>query len=316
MLQGVLCGVAACMIWGTVYIAPLILKGYDPLLIALGRYVVFGALSAGLAFAERRELARYSMRDWTTALALGIIGNLVYYWMLAEAVTHAGAPIAGAFTALIPILVAVIGNERAKATGRNIPWRRLAAPLSLVLIGMICLNITEFMHFVVSGRASSGTFWLGVAYAFGSLILWTWYPLTNAAWIESHPAASPRAWATAQGLTLLPAAAARLALYLPARGLTLAEALGASPALFIVVLLFLGIAASWVGILLWSQMSRTLPSALAGQMIVFETIFAVIYAHVLRREWPTPLMSIGMALLLIGIVASLRAFRMPRSDRR
>jgi hypothetical protein len=90
-------------------------------------------------------------------------------------------------------------------------------------------------------------------------------------------------------VTLLPAAAAGLALYLPAHGLTPAAALGPSPALFISVLFFLGIVASWVGILLWSQMSRTLPSALAGQMIVFETIFAVIYAHILRREWPTAL---------------------------
>ncbi|MFU0842511.1 MAG: EamA domain-containing protein [Burkholderia sp.] len=315
MLQGVICGVAACMIWGTVYIAPLILGEYDPVLIALGRYFVFGALSAGLAFVERRELARYSAKDWMTALALGIVGNLVYYWMLAEAVTHAGAPIAGAFTALIPILVAVIGNVQAKATGRNIPWRRLAVPLSLVLLGMACLNGTEFVHYVVSGRTSSGTFWLGVAFAVGALFLWTWYPLTNAAWVESHPKASPRAWTTAQGVTLLPAAAAGLALYLPAHGLTPAAALGPSPVLFISVLFFLGIVASWVGILLWSQMSRTLPSALAGQMIVFETIFAVIYAHILRREWPTALMVIGMALLLTGIIASLRAFREPREGR-
>ena len=56
-------------------------------------------------------------------------------------------------------------------------------------------------------------------------------------------------------------------------------------------------------------MSQKLPSALGGQLIVFETIFSVIYAHVWRAEWPTWSMTIGMVMLLVGVVASLRAFR-------
>jgi drug/metabolite transporter (DMT)-like permease len=60
---------------------------------------------------------------------------------------------------------------------------------------------------------------------------------------------------------------------------------------------------------LWNAMSQKLPPALGGQLIVFETIFTVIYAHVWREEWPTCSMTIGMVMLLVGVVASLRAFR-------
>ena len=47
-------------------------------------------------------------------------------------------------------------------------------------------------------------------------------------------------------------------------------------------------------------------------MIIFETIFAVTYAHLWRSEWPTPLMLVGLGLLLMGVTASLKVFRKPR----
>ncbi|MBR5459210.1 MAG: EamA/RhaT family transporter, partial [Burkholderiaceae bacterium] len=60
---------------------------------------------------------------------------------------------------------------------------------------------------------------------------------------------------------------------------------------------------------LWNAMSQNLPPALGGQLIVFETIFSVIYAHMWRAEWPTWSMTVGMVMLLVGVVASLRVFR-------
>ena len=56
-------------------------------------------------------------------------------------------------------------------------------------------------------------------------------------------------------------------------------------------------------------MSQRLPRALGGQMIIFETIFAVIYAHIMREQMPTMLMSIGMVLLLVGVFMSVRVFQ-------
>ena len=42
---------------------------------------------------------------------------------------------------------------------------------------------------------------------------------------------------------------------------------------------------------------------------IFETIFAVIYAHIMREQMPTALMSIGMVLLLVGVFMSVRVFQ-------
>lgn len=308
MLIGVFFGIAACMIWGCVYVAPLILPDYSPVHIAMMRYLVFGMLAAGLSVPEWRELKSYSAADWRRALALGIVGNIFYYWLLAEACQRAGAPIAGAFTALIPIMVGVIGNMRAGESA--VPWRRIVPPLCLSFAGMVCLNWTEFIYLVGDGRVTSGNFWLGVGFAFFSSVVWTWYPLSNAEWLLSHPGKSPKTWSTAQGLALLPCAAVGMAL-LAGDG-TQGGILGPRPWMFIATVVFLGVCASWIGIVLWSLMSQRLPPALGGQMIIFETIFAVTYAHLWRSEWPTPLMLVGLGLLLMGVTASLKVFRKPR----
>ena len=74
-------------------------------------------------------------------------------------------------------------------------------------------------------------------------------------------------------------------------------------------MLVAGIVCSWVGAACWNAMSERLPPALGGQLIVFETIFSVIYALLWRGEWPTLSMTIGMVMLLAGVLAALRVFR-------
>ena len=78
MLIGVLFGIAACMIWGSVYVAPLMLPDYSPAVIAMVRYFVFGLLSVGFAISQWKELRTYQWADWRRATALGIVGNIFY----------------------------------------------------------------------------------------------------------------------------------------------------------------------------------------------------------------------------------------------
>ena len=42
MLSGVLYGLGACVLWGFVYLVPLVLPDYDPVIIATARYISFG----------------------------------------------------------------------------------------------------------------------------------------------------------------------------------------------------------------------------------------------------------------------------------
>ena len=287
MALGFLYGVLACMIWGFVYLVPEVLPGYPPELMAAGRFVSFGLVAVPLAWMERREFAHYTVKDWIDVSKLGVIGNIAYYWCLIECIQNAGVPVAGMAMSAVPVLVAAVSNIRDKKKGTALAWSRLVPGLTLIVCGFALASMTEF-EMVVQASADGGLkFWYGVMMAVAALLIWTWYPIRNADWLLAHPDRSPRAWSTAQGLTTFP---------------------------FAVVMYFF----FWGldGIVFWNAMSQRLPTALAGQMIVFETIFAVTYAHVLRMQWPEWNMLAGMALLLSGVMLSLKVFQTAKAQRR
>ncbi len=51
-------------------------------------------------------------------------------------------------------------------------------------------------------------------------------------------------------------------------------------------LLILGLMSTWAATWTWSIAARHLPVSLAGQLIVFETVFALIYGAVYQKQLP------------------------------
>jgi drug/metabolite transporter (DMT)-like permease len=143
------------------------------------------------------------------------------------------------------------------------------------------------------------------------VVCWTWYPIRNADWLRAHADRPPGTWATAQGIATLPLAAVGCIgfwLY----DSTLADAarvmpLGPTPLRFVALMLSIGLFASWLGTLCWNEASQRLPTRLAGQLIVFETLSALAYAYLLRGQAPPAATLAGVALLLTGIAWALRA---------
>ena len=72
-------------------------------------------------------------------------------------------------------------------------------------------------------------------------------------------------------------------------------------------MLAIGLFASWLGTLCWNEASQRLPTTLAGQLIVFETLSALAYAFVLRGHAPEALSLLGIGLLIAGVAWALRA---------
>jgi drug/metabolite transporter (DMT)-like permease len=159
---------------------------------------------------------------------------------------------------------------------------------------------------------------LGALLAVGAVACWTWYPIRNADWLRAHPDRSPRVWATAQGVATLPLALAGLGLLLlfdAATGgsLRFDWPLGPVPARFVLLMLAIGLLASWLGTLCWNEASQRLPTTLVGQLIVFETLAALAYAFVLRGQWPPAMTAAGVVLLVAGVLWALRMRPVPVS---
>ena len=73
----------------------------------------------------------------------------------------------------------------------------------------------------------------------------------------------------------------------------------------------IGLFASWLGTLCWNAASQRLPTTLAGQLIVFETLAGLAYALALRGGTPPAATLAGAALLVAGVAWALRAKPVP-----
>ncbi|RYD26411.1 MAG: hypothetical protein EOP86_25995 [Verrucomicrobiaceae bacterium] len=81
--------------------------------------------------------------------------------------------------------------------------------------------------------------------------------------------------------------------------------------------LFVGVAfgvalfSSVIGNVFWNRASRLLPLTLVGSMILFETIFALLYAFIRESRGPGVYETVAMILIGGSVLISVRAHRHP-----
>ena len=333
MWIGTLFALVAGLVWGLVFVAPLMLPDYPALLLSCARYLAFGLIALPLAWLDRVRIAELTRADWIEAFKLGLVGNLLYYLCLAAAIQRAGGPLPTMIIGTLPVVIAVSANLRDARHGARLPWLRLLPSLLLIAAGIACVNQVEIAALQDDAGTDLARYAVGALLALGAVACWTWYPIRNADWLRAHPGRSPRerghpahsvrsrqagtlasggrarAWATAQGLATLPPAALGFALFWAwndLSGSAFAMPLGPTPALFLGLMFAIGLLASWLGTLCWNEASQRLPTSLVGQLIVFETLAALAYAFMLRAQMPGPVTLAGIALLVAGVLWALR----------
>jgi drug/metabolite transporter (DMT)-like permease len=314
MWIGSLYALAAGLMWGLVFVGPLLVPEYPAALQSVGRYLAFGLIALPLAWLDRAALRQLRRADWLEALKLAAIGNLLYYLCLASAIQRAGGPLPTMIIGTLPVVIAISANLRNARRDGRLPWPQLAPSLLLIGAGIACVNQAELAALRADAHADLSRYATGALLAFGAVACWTWYPLRNADWLRQHRERSPRTWATAQGVATLPLALAGYALLwavMGVRGDAFPMPLGPRPAVFVALMAAIGLFASWLGTLCWNEASQRLPTALAGQLIVFETLAALSYAFALRGQWPGPQTVLGVCLLVAGVAWATRVKPVP-----
>ena len=309
LITGTLFALAAGLMWGLVFISPLLLPRYPAALQSFGRYLAFGLIALPLAWIDRARIGQLSRADWVEAGKLSLIGNIVYYLFLAAAIQHAGGPLPTMIIGTLPVIIAITSNLRDGQRDGRLPWLKLLPPLALIAGGIACVNQAELQQMQQSPSADLERYALGALLAVGALACWTWYPIRNADWLRAHADRPASTWATAQGIATLPMAAVGLAGYWiwnNATGQAFEMPLGPTPALYLGLMFGIGLLASWLGTLCWNEASKRLPTTLVGQLIVFETLAALAYAFALRGTLPGLATALGVALLVAGVLGALR----------
>ncbi|MBQ0936432.1 DMT family transporter [Ideonella paludis] len=309
MLFGTLFALAAGLMWGLVFVGPLLLADYPAVMLSFGRYLAFGLIALPLAWLDWAAVRQLTRADWIEALKLTLVGNIIYYLCLSAAIQRAGGPLPTMIIGTLPVVIAITSNLRDAQRDGRLPWLKLAPSLLLIAAGIGLVNQHELSLLRADPQADLSRYVMGALLALGAVVCWTWYPIRNADWLRAHQDRSPRTWATAQGLVTLPVALLGFGLtwvYFEATQAPWTMPLGPRPEAYVGLMLTIGLCASWLGTLCWNEASQRLPTSLVGQLIVFETLAALSYAYALRGQWPDATTTTGVALLVAGVLWALR----------
>lgn len=301
-LVGIMAGLGAGALWGVVFVAPRLLPGFSALEITSGRYAAYGLIALLVGWWMRRSLVRLRAADWWAAAGLSLVGNTGYYFLLSTAIQRAGTEVPTLIIGTIPVWVMLLGKPP------GLRWRALGPGLMLTLAGLV-LMLWAPAHQAAASDAPAGGYWLGVALAVASLASWTLFGVLNARWLKRHPHLEPAAWNNALGLAT---ALGALLAYAVAMGFApAAPSAGESrPMLaFVVVCLFTGLGSSWLAGWWWNVASQRLPTSLSGQLIVSETVFALICSFAWDGVLPSAVQALAAACFVGGILLSIRAHR-------
>lgn len=308
MISGVLYALLAGLMWGLIFVGPLIVPDYPAVLQSMGRYLALGLIALPLAWMGRKRLRQLSRQDWWTALALTLVGNVVYYICLASAIQRTGAPVSTMIIATLPVVIPIFANLLYSQRDGKLSWMRLMPALVLIGIGLMCVNIAELRQGLPD--FSGWRYGSGIALASISEVCWAWYALRNARWLRENPEKPPLMWATAQALVTLPVSLVgyvAACLWLHLQTPDFAVPFGPRPAVFIGLMIAIAVLCSWVGALCWNVASQRLPTVILGPLIVFETLAGLLYTFLLRQEMPPMLTLSGITLLVIGVVIAVRS---------
>ncbi|EPB5652055.1 DMT family transporter [Citrobacter braakii] len=308
MISGVLYALLAGLMWGLIFVGPLIVPEYPAVLQSMGRYLALGLIALPIAWLGRVRLRQLTRKDWVTALALTMMGNLIYYVCLASAIQRTGAPVSTMIIGTLPVVIPVFANLLYSQRDGKLSWWRLSPALVLIGIGLLGVNISELNQGLPD--FSGWRYGSGIALALISVVCWAWYALRNARWLRENPDKHPMMWATAQALVTLPVSLLgyiAACLWLNGQTPDFALPFGPRPGVFIGLMIAIAVLCSWVGALCWNVASQKLPTVILGPLIVFETLAGLVYTFILRQEFPPLLTVSGIALLIVGVVIAVRA---------
>ncbi|HII3072263.1 TPA: DMT family transporter [Citrobacter freundii] len=308
MISGVLYALLAGLMWGLIFVGPLIVPEYPAVLQSMGRYLALGLIALPIAWLGRVRLRQLGRKDWVTALTLTMMGNLIYYVCLASAIQRTGAPVSTMIIGTLPVVIPVFANLLYSQRDGKLSWWRLSPALVLIGIGLLCVNISELNQGLPD--FSGWRYGSGIALALISVVCWAWYALRNARWLRENPDKHPMMWATAQALVTLPVSLLgyiAACLWLNGQTPDFSLPFGPRPAMFIGLMIAIAVLCSWVGALCWNVASQKLPTVILGPLIVFETLAGLLYTFILRQEFPPLLTVSGITLLMVGVVIAVRA---------
>lgn len=308
---GILAGLAAGALWGLVFVAPRMVlgdanisAGFNSVDLTAGRFLSYGLIAAVLMFIgfmfkkEGKKLPTLSQA--IAALGLSLLGFTGYYLLLVLAINDAGTEMPTLIIGTIPIWVMFLGKQKGLSIRSLLPGLLLTAG-GLLLMGYVQLHGQAEVH-----NPSSANYWRGIAFAVISMVCWTLFAIFNSAWLKKHPEVSAGDWANWLGAAT---GLGAWVLWMVAGSDLKTMTNDPKFASFAIICIATGLGSAWLATIFWNIASQRLSASLCGQLIVSETVFALIYSSWWDGQLPALLAMVAGVLFVLGILASIKAHR-------
>lgn len=308
MKVGIILGIIATSLWGMVFLVPAIGGDFTPIFICFARYVAYGLISAVFMLPFLGSIrGKIKRRDIFTLIKLALTGNIIYYFCVAFAVQHVGV----APTSLIVGLVPVSSLLFSKKDKQSATFKELMGPLILIMLGLIFINADVFT--AINSDKSLGHKLAGILSAFVALFSWTWFAADNAYFLKNNSRYTSNEWSALFGfITGVVMFTIGVVLHFLGVPVTTSEISSVMPdtwKTFLLVILCISLGSSFLGNSLWNASSKRLPLTLVSQLIIFETISALIYGFIYYHRLPRILEVLAVVMLISGVLWSIRRHR-------
>lgn len=283
--MGLFAGASTGVFWGVPFLVPQVLPGYSAGEIAFGRFFFFGLM--GVVFVQKalEILKRLSPRERFQVFLLSACGFWLYSTILFWSIRRTNGILSSLILGMLPVTIPLFTPGR-KGGGVGFYFGLLLIAGGLALL------------FAPGGNRGAVVAVEGVIGLFVCLGMWTWFSIQNSRFLQARPHISRRDFSSLMGLISL---VSLMGVLLP----TLLKAQWAereSISLYLGFSAVLGVGSSWFANWLWNVASVNLPSEVSGTLLVFETIFGVLYTLIYQKRLPEAVELLAIVMCLVGVI--------------
>lgn len=301
MWSGIVLVVSASALWATVVLSPLLLPDNSALQITYGRYIVLGILSTVLILLTPKHRWIRLTREHLLLLGkLALFGNIGYFALLVLGIRLWGVTATALILGLLPVTIAIAGRK----TGEGPSLAQLAWPLAVLCGGVVLMNTAAF-----NGRTgvSASSASLGLISTVAALVSWTWYAVANSRFLLATPGIDSLTWSSYCGVVN---GLFGVALWsFDCLWLQRDSSVTTVNLHFWSISALLTVSGSWLAVMLWNLAARRLSVSAAGQLLVCETLFAVMYGALWHGALPAPMELVAGGAMLAGVIWSMAVYR-------
>ena len=297
---GVVAGALSGACWGIIFLAPKFVADFSPLQLAGVRFAIFGLVSILLIAPRWGRIAPLLTKNHLAALfVLAVLGNSFYYVAVVAGVQWGGIAQTTLIVGAIPVVVTLAGLGADDAPS----LRQLMPSILFGLAGVACIS---FQGLAFSDAPEPI---LGLFAAFAALVSWAVYAIYNTKCLTRFTQYSTHDWGLLIGL-MTGVQGLLLTLFAFQGGV---EGHEYDRWLVLVgVALWLAVMSSLMGNYFWNKASCLLPLTLSGAMLLFETLFALLYGFLWEMRFPTSLEAAAILLVCASVISCVTVHRKPK----